>query len=469
MTSNPPGGAPANALTADGLLHRNVLLNLAGWTVPAAAALIALPLLAGGLGAARFGLVVLAWSAIGLFSLFDFGLGRALTRMVAERSARGTMGEVPDLVWTSAWIVIGLSAMLTAAGVLAAPFIAVHLLKVPVELRGDATGVVRWLAVGIIPMAHGVVLRGVLEAVQRFGTVNRLRVPLGVATYLGPLLALPLGGGATMAVAIIVLARTLYWLAHLPALERVHPGLASPRPFSPDAARKLFRTGGWITVSNVVSPVMVQADRLIVAASLPIAASGWYGTASEVATKQWLFTAAVQPVLFAALSATLAHDRERAAALMDRATRITLFVLFPVALVLVLFAVPGLHLWMRGAYRPETAGALRWLAIAIFLNAAAQVPYAALQGGVDARSPALLHLIELPLYAALLLVLVREYGVTGAAIAFCARMSFDAVAMWMVAARKMPEVRPAARDAAMLGTLMVSVLAAAAWWAARLG
>ena len=72
---------------------------------------------------------------------------------------------------------IGLSSILTAIGILGAPYIAVRVLHVPAELQSEATWVVRWLALGIAPMVHGVVLRGVLEATQKFGTVNRLRVP----------------------------------------------------------------------------------------------------------------------------------------------------------------------------------------------------------------------------------------------------------------------------------------------------
>ena len=458
----------AAALTDDRLLRRNVLLNLGGWVIPAGAALVAIPLLAQGLGPARFGMVALAWAAVGLFSFFDFGLGRALTRMIAERAGRGDLSEVPDLVWTSAWIVLGLSGVLTTIGVVGAPFFALHVLKVPVELQSEAIWVVRWLAIGIAPMVHGVVLRGVLEATQKFGMVNRLRVPLGVATYLGPLLAIPLGGGAATAVAIVVIARTLYWVAHFFVMEGVQPGLGAPRRYEPYAARELFRVGGWITVSNIVSPIIVQADRWVIAASLPIAASGWYGAASEIATKQWLFTAALQPVLFSALSATLVRDRVRSAALMERGARITMLVLFPVALGLCLFAVPGMKLWLGTSFSVEIARVLPWIAVGVFVNAAAQVAYAALQGGIDSRSPALLHLIELPLYFLLLIVLTERSGVQGAAAAFLVRMVVDGVAMWGIVAWRMPAVRAAGQRLALLGTLLVSGLLFATWLGGRL-
>ena len=203
-----------------------------------------------------------------------------------------------------------------------------------------------------------------------------------------------------------------------------------------------MNVGGWITVSNVVSPIIVQADRIAVATLFPIAASGWYGSAAEVATKQWLFTAALQPVLFSALSAAIKPAPARAAELMERASRVTLFALLPAAILLVAFAEPGLRAWIGPAYSPDAGPVLRWLAIAVYVNAVAQVPYSVLQGGIDARAPALLHLVELPLYLALLFWLAATLGVQGVAIAWFVRMSIDGVALWWMLYRRFDASRP---------------------------
>jgi O-antigen/teichoic acid export membrane protein len=71
-----------------------------------------------------------------------------------------------------------------------------------------------------------------------------------------------------------------YWLAGFFVLDGIAPHITVPRLPSRSAFRELASVGGWITVSNVVSPVIVQADRIAVATMFPIAASGWYGTAA---------------------------------------------------------------------------------------------------------------------------------------------------------------------------------------------
>ena len=315
-------------------------------------------------------------------------------------------------------------------------------MHIPADVRDDAIGVVRLIALAIPPLAHGVALRGVLEAGQRFRIVNQLRVPLGIASYAGPLIALPFGASAAVAVGIVVAARIGYWLAHFFVLDSVAPGISRPRAVSRVAVRELVSVGGWITVSNIVSPIIVQADRIAVATLFPIAASGWYGSAAEVATKQWLFTAALQPVLFSALSAAIKPAPARAAELMERAARVTLLALLPAAILLVAFAEPGLRAWIGPAYSPDAGPVLRWLTVAVYVNAVAQVPYSVLQGGIDARAPALLHLIELPLYLALLFWLAATLGVRGVAIAWFVRMSIDGVVLWWMLYRRFDASRP---------------------------
>ena len=459
--------ARLEALTNDGLLRRNVLLNLVGWALPAVAALASIPLLARGLGPARFGLVVLAWSCVSIFSLFDFGLGRALTRVVAERLAAHDDEGIAAMVWSASWVLLGLTSVLAIIGVAVAPLIVDRVLHVPADVRGDAIGVIRLIALAIPPLAHGVALRGVLEAGQRFRVVNQLRVPLGIATYAGPLVALPFGASAHIAVGIVVAARVAYWGAHFFVLNGVAPGIARPRAATRAALRELAHVGGWITVSNIVSPIIVQSDRFAVATLFPIAASGWYGSAAEVATKQWLFTAALQPVLFSALSAAIKPAPARAAELMERAARITLVALLPVAIILAAFAEPGLRAWIGPAYSPDAGPVLRWLTVAVYVNAVAQVPYSVLQGGVDARAPALLHLIELPAYLALLLWLATTVGIRGVAIAWFIRMSVDAIVLWWILYRRFATARPVVWRIGRLAAGCLVALTLAAVWGAR--
>ena len=80
---------------------RNFGWNLLGQLAPLVAAAVALPLLVNSLGIDRFGVLTLSWVIIGYFSLFDLGIGRALTQVVASHVGAGRGSQVAPVVWTS--------------------------------------------------------------------------------------------------------------------------------------------------------------------------------------------------------------------------------------------------------------------------------------------------------------------------------------------------------------------------------
>src|SRR6266849_5170712 len=98
-------------LTSGRLLARNTVWNLIGNGAPLVVAVFCIPILIRGLGKERFGVLTLAWALIGYASLFDLGLGRALTQAVARKLGAGEEHEVPQVVWTSLLLMLGLGVV----------------------------------------------------------------------------------------------------------------------------------------------------------------------------------------------------------------------------------------------------------------------------------------------------------------------------------------------------------------------
>lgn len=451
----------ADDLTRGRLLARNVLLNLAGWVLPALVALAALPALLRSMGAERFGLLSLAWTLVGYFSLFDLGIGRALTQALAERLGRDAQEDSPALTWTALWLLLLFGTACAVALAAAAPALATRVLTVPPALQAEATSAIRLLALAVPPMLLTSGLRGVLEAGQQFRSINALRVPLGVLTFAGPLAAQLVSHRLPLSVGVLVGARVLLFALHAVLVARLYPRLRLVHPPRGGDLRRLWRSAGWMTVSSVVSPVLVFADRFAVGALLPVAAVAHYTAASEVATKMWLFTAALIPVLFPAIAATRLREPERAAAIFDRGVRVTVLAVLPAALVLVCLAREGLSLWMGASFAREAAPVLQWLSVAVFANCIAQLPYAVLQGGGRADLAARLHLVELPIYLALVWALLSRFGLIGVALAWTLRMVVDGVAMLACMRRVLPEADRAVTRATRLMLGAAAVLVAA--------
>src|ERR1700687_5763655 len=79
----------------------NTALNFLGQLLPMLVGIVAVPQLITRMGTERFGIITIAWMLIGYFGLFDMGLGRALTQLVAGQLGRNETDDIPAVFWTS--------------------------------------------------------------------------------------------------------------------------------------------------------------------------------------------------------------------------------------------------------------------------------------------------------------------------------------------------------------------------------
>src|SRR5438876_7136047 len=124
-------------LASGRLLARNTIWNLIGNGAPMVVAIFWIPILIRGLGKERFGVLTLAWALIGYASLFDLGLGRALTQLVAKKLGRGEDHEIPALVWTSLLLMMALGLVGAAVIIAISPWLVHHVLKIPDSLQSE--------------------------------------------------------------------------------------------------------------------------------------------------------------------------------------------------------------------------------------------------------------------------------------------------------------------------------------------
>ncbi len=422
-------------MTGRRLLARNTLLNLAGLGVPLVVALAATPPLIRALGVERFGVLTTAWAVIGYFSLFDLGIGRALTHLVAGRVGEGREAEVPPAVWTATVLLLALGAAGGLTVWLLAPWLVEDVFRISPALRGETAGAIRLLAVSLPLVTSTAGLRGVLEAYQRFGAVNAIRLPLGVLTFLGPLAVVPFSRSLVALVGVLVLARMAAWIAHAALSLSAVPALRHLARLDRDVVGALFRYGGWLTVANAASTVMVYMDRFVIGAVVSMAAVAYYVTPYELASRIALVPGALLGVLFPAFATRFAQDPAGAARLFDGAVRLVFVALLPVALALTALAPEGLRLWVGADFAGHATPVLRWITVGVFVNCLALVPATALQGIGRPDLTAKLNVVELPLYLVALWLLLRARGIEGAAMAWTLRAVVDAAVLGLLARR----------------------------------
>ena len=424
---------------AGSILARNAILNMAGHGAPLLVALFAIPVLINVLGTERFGMLTIAWIVLGYFSLFDLGLSRAMTQLVSERLGGDREHEVRPMVWTTIALSLALGLLGGVISWMLSPWLVFDVLSMADEgQRSDALRAFYALAVSVPVVVSTASLRGILEARQRFGIINGIRIPLGVFTFAGPLLVLPFSTSLFAIVVILVAGRGVAWAAHFYFAIRAIPGDGMMPALDRYLVGPLLRHGGWFTVSNLISPLMVYMDRFVIGALISVAAVAYYATPWEVVTKLLLIPTALSAVLFPAFGYWYGRDSFRTAELYYRGIRIIVILLFPLALAAVIFARPGLTLWLGASFAEASYRPMQLLTIGVVLNGVAAMPFALLQGSGRPRTTALLHLLEIPIYCGMLWFMLRSWGVAGAALAWLTRVLLDLVMLLIASRRYLP-------------------------------
>lgn len=427
------------------LADRQAILKNTGWNflgqaLPLVVGLAATPMLIHRLGTDKFGVLTLAWIIVGYFTLFDFGLGRALTKLIAEKLSDGSKSGIPTLFWTGLFS-IGLLGFLGAVALAAlTPWLTTHFLKIPIPILPEATSAFFCLSVGLPIVIITAGLQGVLAGYQRFASFAAVRVVTGVWTFLGPLVALVFTKNLVTIFWMLVGGRAVACIVSLWLCFRVDPNLRHPS-WAADVVRPLVSFGGWMTVTNVVGPLMMYLDRFVIGAFLSMTAVAYYATPYDVAIRLLIIPTSLLGVLFPAFSASLAVNRPHAGRLFERAISFLFVLMYPITLVLVAFSRDGLNLWLGSGFAQHSAPVLQWIVFGVFINSLGMVPFGSIQADGRPDITAKLHLTELPIYLAFLWFLLKKWGVEGAAIAGVLRLLLDSALLYYIALRDLPEAR----------------------------
>jgi O-antigen/teichoic acid export membrane protein len=414
--------------------------NLAGAGIPLVFAFFAVPKLLSGYGNARFGFLTIVWSLIGYFSIFDFGIGRALTKLVSDRIGARNTADIGDVTATALRVMLLLGMLAAVIIEVAAPRL-VGLLKINASLLDEAVTSLRILGVSIPFVILSAGLIGVLEAHAHFRDINIVRLVMGLLNFAAPWLMLRWSSHLELATISLAVSRLVTTGLYFSTVRRLDTIKASPGSFSKHHIRELLGFGGWITVSNLISPLMTQLDKFVIGGVVALALLPFYSVPADLVNRFSFAPLAMIGVFFPAFAAAWSSGKRAAAPeLYANANKAMWASLFPAVLCMYAFAPEGLSLWMGHDFSSQSAPLLRWLAVGLLVNSMARVPHAFLQAIGRPSITARLHMVELPIYALGLWVLLSRFGILGAAIAWTGRMTLDFLLLVFCADAVLPEL-----------------------------
>jgi O-antigen/teichoic acid export membrane protein len=459
-------------------IKKNTAINIAGSIVPMAVSLVTVPLYLRHIGDSRYGVLAIVWLLVGYFGLFDLGLSRATANRVAKlRDAPD--GDREAVFWTAFWlnIAFGVVGGLVLWGVGGLIFSGIF--HIPLELKPEILPALPWLALAVpIATASGA-LSGSLEGRSSFGVVNIIQIVASLLAQVIPLgTAYLVGSSLRYLIPAAVLSRLLMTF---PLLWACVARVPLRRLMGPTRAliRGLFRYGAWVTVTNIVGPLLDMVDRLVIGGTLGVASVTHYAIPYNLATKLNILPAALSRSLFPHLSF---EGEASAKALSMNAIRSLCAILTPAAVAGIVVMQPFLDLWLGQQTGSRSFAVGEIMLVGVWINSIAFVPYVQLQGQSRPDIVAKFHIVEIIPFLAILWIGLRTFGLVGGAVAWSIRVSADAVLLFVVGRYDFPLIKTLLGGllvvvAACVGTVLtrfssvpgilvrLAVLGVAIWWA----
>lgn len=397
-------------------MWKGTFLNLIGLVIPSAVAIPAMAVMARMLGVEKFGLFMLAFSLLGYASIFDGGLTRSVIRAIASHDADNEKNK--RVMGTATTIVMCLSVV---AAVLIVVFTSgiIKFLNVSESSFIDAYNSFQLLALVIPVYLVSVVWFAYLEGRQLFFTLNIYKMITGSVIAIIPILFLFFERTLFSAILGLFFARIFtLGLAFFSCLKGMRGIFFT---FKREECKRLLSFGGWITLSNIISPLMVYADRFLLSNMLGANQVAFYTAPAEVIARMGVVPGALSRTIFPLFSQSNQKSGNLAKQAYKGLVIASLLMIAPVFI----FAEFILEQWLGEQYGQKSALLIRVLLVGFFFNSLAQIPFSRIQAHGYAKLTAMIHLAELLPYITLLAGLVYIYGIAGAAFAWSLRVIVD--------------------------------------------
>lgn len=410
-------------------IRRNTLYNLLGRIAPLAVSLVTVPLYLHAIGEARYGVLAIIWLFTGYFGVFEMGLSRASAYHLARQH-----DEAPAVrsttFWTALWLNLGFGLLGAVVLYAVAQPVFTHFFHMPETMRRSVLASLPWIATALPLSTLGGVLAGALEARERFAYMNLIGVFNTAVTQIGPLLvALFISPELTCLIPAVVIARASGLLLQFVGVWRFLPIVPSAL-FDRARARALFTYGGWISLTNIVAPVLVTFDRMLIGALLSVQAVTYYTVPYNLVNRVSMLPGALSTSLFPRFSRTKSGEGKQ---LAERGLHLLVAVMTPVTVIGIVLLPLFLTYWISPEFSRHGSTVGMILLAGIWINALAYIPYGLLQGQGRPDITAKLHLLELPFFLLLLWGGIHWLGLAGAALAWSLRLAADAVLLFYFA------------------------------------
>jgi len=353
----------------------NSLWSLVGWGGALLLGFVISPIQIRLLGETHYGLMALLSSIIAPMILFDFGMGEATVKYVAESIGAGDYHRVEKYIRNTFAFNMGVGILGAFVIGLLANVLATRVFNIPPESQALARKCLYWLgATWLINQARQTFI-GAITAQQRYDLINIGNLLSQALIVLAGVGVLALGGGLLEFTQAQAIAGALTGVGWLITARRLFPALRFVPKIDRGVFRQTFGYGLWSMLTNLGNILAGQSQRWLLGILLPLATVGFYNIGFQLNAVVWMIASRIGTILFPAVSQLQGQGQE------DRAARLSLQASWMVSSLtiagfvpLAVFAPDVLSLWINPNFAARAAGVTRILSLVLAVGAMFVVP-----------------------------------------------------------------------------------------------
>ena len=400
-------------------MSRNLWFGVSSAIWSALVALAVVPFYLTYLGVESYGLIGIYSAAYALFSLLDVGLSPAINREVARCAAAGNMRPARELLHTLSIVYWSTAAVLVVVAISVMPLLGQRWLTtstLPLETLGDA-----FMLIGLIVACrwpHGL-YHGALIGAERMAVVSTTAMAMTLISSVGAVAVLAWIAPTIEAFFVWQAAAGLLHVLVLRMFALRAVGREPLARFSVGALRSIWRFSAGTGAIAAAALVLTQVDKVVLSGVLPLPSFGEYMLAAVAVSSVYVVVNPVFNVIYPRFTALVACGAQgQLEELYRSGTRLLTMALFPLCMVLAIFAKDALLIWTGNQQLAEDVGpVLSLLVIGAALHSVMYFPYALQLAYGRTRLGLKIGVILLMVSAPLTALLAWRYGTIGGAAA----------------------------------------------------
>ncbi len=402
------------------LVRRNVIANLIGNGWVALISIAFIPLYIHFIGVEAYGLVGFYMTLQAVFAVLDMGLTATMSRELAKLSSSDENAQqMRNLVRTLEWVYWGIALMIMFAVVLLAPWIATQWLNANTISQPVLTDSVMLMGMIIATrMLYGFYSGGLL-GLQKQVLLNVIKITIETLKSGGVVLVLWWVSSEITTFFLWQLAISVIGVCiMLVTLWKCIPATKQRTFFQLSIFQSIWRFAAGMSAITVLSAVLVQMDKVVLSKMLTLQSFAYYSLASTVAVGLYVIIGSVYTSAYPRFIQLLASREELALKrFYHKSCQMMTVLVMPLAMVISFFSLQILQVWTRdGTVAGQSAPILSILVIGTALNGMMSLPFALQLSHGWTRLAAAMNLVAIIILLPALVLAVRSYGASGAAV-----------------------------------------------------